>query len=46
MEQLTKQLLIIHIAAGFVSLATGLISIISSKGDKIHKKSVKFIFIQ
>ena len=30
MEQLTKQLLIIHIAAGFVSLATGLISIISS----------------
>lgn len=44
MEQLTNQLLIIHIAAGFISLVTGLISILSLKGGKIHKKSGKIYF--
>jgi len=37
-------LLIIHIAAGFISLVTGLISILSFKGGKIHKKSGKIYF--
>ena len=39
-----NQLLIIHIAAGFISLVTGLISILSLKGGKIHKKSGKIYF--
>ena len=34
----------IHIAAGFISLVTGLISILSFKGGKIHKKSGKIYF--
>ena len=44
MIELIDQLLIIHIAAGFISLVTGLISILSLKGGKIHKKSGKIYF--
>ena len=44
MNELINQLLIIHIAAGFISLVTGLISILSLKGGKIHKKSGKIYF--
>ena len=44
MNELIYQLLIIHIAAGFISLVTGLISILSFKGGKIHKKSGKIYF--
>ena len=44
MNELINQLLIIHIAAGLISLVTGLISILSFKGGKIHKKSGKIYF--
>ena len=44
MNELIDQLLIIHIAAGFTYLVTGLISILNLKGDKIHKKSGKIYF--
>ena len=44
MNELIDQLLIIHISAGFISLVTGLISILSLKGGKIHKKSGKIYF--
>ena len=44
MDELIDQLLIIHIAAGVISLVTGLISILSLKGGKIHKKSGKIYF--
>tara|TARA_B100000676_G_C17890013_1_gene738673 strand:- start:94 stop:762 length:669 start_codon:yes stop_codon:yes gene_type:complete len=44
MNELIDQLLIIHIIAGFTSLVTGLISILSLKGGKIHKKSGKIYF--
>ena len=44
MDELIDQLLIIHIAAGVISLVTGLISILSLKGSKVHKKSGKIYF--
>ena len=44
MDELIDQLLIIHVAAGVISLVTGLISILSFKGGKIHKKSGKIYF--
>ena len=44
MDELIDQLLIIHIAAGVISLVTGLISILSLKGGKVHKKSGKIYF--
>jgi len=44
MIELIDQLLIIHIATGFISLVTGLISILSLKGGKFHKKSGKIYF--
>ena len=44
MDEIIDQLLIIHIAAGVISLVTGLISILSFKGGKIHKKSGKIYF--
>lgn len=44
MNELIDHLLIIHIIAGFTSLVTGLISILSLKGGKIHKKSGKIYF--
>ena len=44
MDELIDQLLIIHVAAGVISLVTGLISILSLKGSKVHKKSGKIYF--
>ena len=44
MDELIDQLLIIHVAAGGISLVTGLISILSLKGSKVHKKSGKIYF--
>ena len=44
MDELIDQLLIIHVAAGVISLVTGLISILSLKGGKVHKKSGKIYF--
>ena len=44
MDEIIDQLLIIHIAAGVISLVTGLISILSLKGGKVHKKSGKIYF--